>query len=174
MDSLKESILNAFRFDHRIMIEEGLMVRELETALLGNSDDVRISEVGEVVVHSDFYSYIAKYHDPDAYTLKIPAEIPTRINQLVKETAVRMYRALNCEGYARADLFYIEDENRVCFNEINTIPGCTPISMFPRLWNHSGVDGDELVDTIIECGFRRHERNSHLIYKYNNLDITPV
>jgi len=169
--SLKESIRYAFEFDHRIILEEGLKVRELETALLGNSDNIRISEVGEVVVHSEFYSYNAKYHDPDAYSLTIPADIPDNVKELVKTTAIKMYRALNCEGYARADLFYIEEDDRICFNEINTIPGCTPISMFPRLWNHAGVNGNELVNAIIDCGFLRHERQLRLNYKYNTSDI---
>lgn len=164
--SLKSGIEEALHYDIRIILEEGKSVRELEVGIIGNREDVLLSEVGEVVVHSDFYSYRAKYEDDSAYTLQIPADIPDSIRTAVQKTARLAYQSLNCEGFARADMFYIAEEQRIYFNEINTIPGFTRISMFPRLWKHSGIDGPELIDRIIELGLDRHHRQSRLNYRY--------
>ena len=166
--ALRTAVEHALEFDRRIILEQGLEIRELETGMLGNADNVQTSVIGEVIVYDDFYSYRAKYQDDEASSLAIPADIPPAIAEQMRDIVIRMYRALNCAGYARADVFYAVAEERIYFNEINTIPGFTPISMFPRLWKHSGIDGPELTDAIVRLGFELHEQIGRLKYKYDS------
>ncbi len=166
LDELQRALEEAFKFDHRAIIEVGMDVRELEVGVLGNTE-ASLSTIGEVIVHANFYSYDAKYENEQDYDVQVPADIPANIEKQMRETAVQAYHALNCAGFARADFFYVEDENRLYFNEINTIPGCTPISMFPRLWKHAGVDGPELMDRIVEFGLERHRRDGALTYNFS-------
>ena len=166
LDSLKTGIHEAFAYDWRVVIEEGKDVREIEFALLGSPENLRVSPPGEIIVHSEFYSYEAKYEDAEAYELSIPAKLSAAQMKAGQEMATRAFRALNIDGFARADLFFVSAEDKFYFNELNTIPGCTPISMFPRLWKETGLEGMELVDELIRLGMERHERVESLQYKF--------
>ena len=160
---LERGIEAAFELDDKVIVEEGVVgVRELECAVLGN-DAPRASRVGEIVVtHEDgFYSYDAKYVDEHGVATAIPANIDADEERRVQELALATFRALECEGLARVD-FFRADDGRLFVNEINTIPGLTAISMFPKLWEASGVPPRELITTLIELAVERGERKARL------------
>lgn len=165
-EELRKAIELALRFDSRLIVEEGKKVRELEVALLGNADDVWASPVGEVIVHADFYSYDAKYLNPADSELSVPAKIPDAVAAEIRDLAARAFRDLACEGFGRADFFYCMEENRVYFNELNTIPGLTPASLFPRLWKEAGLDLAAVMNAIVRAGMRREEARRRLSFRY--------
>jgi D-alanine-D-alanine ligase len=150
----------AFRFDHKVIIEEAVTGREIECSVLGNEDPIA-SVPGEVLPSHEFYSYEAKYIDEHGAALKIPAELPQEVSRRVREMAVDAYRVLCCEGMARVDLF-LTGKGEVLVNEINTLPGFTKISMYPKLWEASGISYRELIDRLIDLALRRHERDRAL------------
>ena len=153
--ALAAAIREAFAFDRKVIVEAALTARELELAVLGGEPPT-VSGAGEIVVrHPDgFYSYDAKYLDAQGARLDVPAAISQRQLQQAQELALRTFAVLECEGMARVDLF-LEPGGRLLVNEINTIPGFTAISMYPRLWAHSGVSSAELVSRLIELALRR-------------------
>lgn len=161
--SLRKAIDEALAWDEKAIVERGVPgVRELECAVLGN-DDPEASCVGEIVVtHRDgYYSYDAKYVDAEGSETQIPARVAPAIAERVRQLAVRTFRALGCEGLARVDVFLAPD-GTVYVNEINTMPGFTAISMFPKLWAASGVEAKELVARLIELALERAERRARL------------
>jgi D-alanine-D-alanine ligase len=145
----------AARYDRRIVIEKGLDAREMECAVLGN-DRPEASVVGEIVPGNEFYDYRAKYVD-DNSDLIIPAEIPKRVSDEIRRVSVEAFRAVDAAGMARVDFFVERDLSAVWLNELNTIPGFTRISMYPKLWQASGVSYPELIDRLIELALERHE-----------------
>ncbi|OGG52626.1 D-alanine--D-alanine ligase A [Candidatus Kaiserbacteria bacterium RIFCSPHIGHO2_02_FULL_55_25] len=149
------AIKEAFEFDTKVIIEEFIKGREIECSVLGNDNPIA-SVPGEVLVHSEFYSYEAKYLDENGASLQIPADLPADTVKLVQETAVRTFNALCCEGMGRVDSFLTED-GRVIVNEINTIPGFTNISMYPKMWEASGISYSQLIDKLIELAIERFE-----------------
>jgi len=157
----------AFRYDVKILIEEAIQGREIECSVLGN--DAPIASVpGEVVPDRskhEFYSYAAKYIDEHGALLTIPAELPAELAQRVQELSVRAFKVLCCEGMARVDCF-VTDTREVLINEINTIPGFTSISMYPKLWEASGISYTELVDRLIQLAVERHQREKRLLTSY--------
>jgi D-alanine-D-alanine ligase len=154
----------AFRYDHKILVELGLTgAREIECSVLEEADGhVRVSGLGEIVPASKhgFYSYQAKYIDADGAALHIPAEIPPQQASRIQALAVEAFRLLGCAGLARADFFVKDDE--IFVNELNTLPGFTSISMYPKLWEASGVSQTDLMDKLIAHAFARHERRRAL------------
>jgi D-alanine-D-alanine ligase len=138
----------AFSYDLKVVVEEEIKGREIECAILGNENPMA-SIPGEVIPHTDFYSYEAKYIDGDGAGLEIPAKLPAHLVKKIQEIAVATFKCLECLGLARVDVFLTPDE-RVIVNEINTIPGFTKISMYPKLWEFSGVPYNELVDRLIK------------------------
>lgn len=154
---LDAAMAEAFRYARKALIEKGLEgAREIECAVLGNDDPVA-SVCGEIVPRGhEFYDYEAKYLDEHGAELRIPAPIPAGVHERVQRLAVAAFRAIDCWGMARVDLFLI-GEDELCLNEINTIPGFTPISMYPKLWEASGLDYRELVDRLLELALERHE-----------------
>lgn len=150
---LLEGLFEAARFDRRILIQRGVNAREIEVSVLGNDDPIA-SVPGEVIPAADFYSYEAKYHDERSQLL-IPAPIPFEVSELVRQYAVRAYRAIDCAGLARADFLLDKDTGEIFLNEINTIPGFTKISMYPKLWEASGLPYPALVDRLIELALER-------------------
>ncbi len=157
------AIAKAFRFDTKILIEEGIHGREIECSVLGNDDPIA-SLPGEVVtgdIYHQFYSYEAKYLDEHGATLEIPANLPEHLIKKVQEASIQAFQALCCEGMARVDCFITNDE-RVIINEINTIPGFTRISMYPKLWDVSGISYRELITRLIHLAIERHEREQEL------------
>ncbi|HBV01280.1 MAG TPA: D-alanine--D-alanine ligase [Candidatus Taylorbacteria bacterium] len=154
------AIEDAFRYDSKILIEEGIDGREIECAILGNEDPIA-SVLGEIKPNHEFYSYEAKYIDENGAVSEIPAKLPKVVIKKVQETAVASFKALECEGMARVDSFLTKD-GRVLVNEINTIPGFTKISMYPKLWEASGIAYPKLIDTLITLALARAKREKRI------------
>ena len=142
-----QALEKAREIDPRILIEEGLEVREIECGIIGNSK-LLTSEIGEVNYESDWYDYDSKYHSNNK--IIIPAEIDSKITKEIKEIAIKSCRALNIFGFARVDFFLEKSSNKIFLNEINTIPGFTKNSMFPMLWKASGLNIEQLVAKLID------------------------
>lgn len=156
----KEALTHAFEFDTKVLIEEFIDGREVECSVLGNENPIA-SVPGELVLKSEFYSYEAKYLDPDAMVPQIPANLSKALTKKVQETAVAAFKALCCEGMGRVDMFVTKDD-RVILNEINTIPGFTNISMYPKMWEASGLSYSKLIDKLIQLAIERHEKERRL------------
>ncbi|MCQ3937902.1 MAG: D-alanine--D-alanine ligase A [Chloroflexi bacterium] len=151
---LAEGLMDAARFDRRILIESGVKgVREIEVSVLGN-ENPEASVCGEVLPSREFYSYESKYIDGTS-GLVIPAQLPKEVADKIREYAVRAYKAIDCAGMARADFFVERETNRIFLNELNTLPGFTSISMYPKLWQASGLPYPQLVDRLIELALER-------------------
>jgi len=144
---LLQALENAWEIDSRIVVEEGLEVREIECAIIGNST-LLTSEIGEVSYETDWYDYDTKYNLNNKIT--IPAKIDSKITQQIKEIAIQSCRALNIFGFARVDFFLEKSSNKILLNEINTIPGFTTKSMFPMLWKASGLNIEQLVAKLVD------------------------
>lgn len=153
-DELAVALREALEFDRKALIEPGVNCRELECGVLGN-DEPLASVVGEVVSSNEFYDYRAKYID-NASRLYIPAVIPEETADAVRRMAVEAFLALDLSGLARVDFFLDRDSGQIYINEVNTMPGFTQISMYPKLWEASGVPYPELLDRLIELGLERH------------------
>lgn len=149
----------AFQFDQKIIVEEFIEGREIECSVLGNDRPVA-SLPGEVIPTHDFYSYEAKYIDEHGAGLEIPAKLPEETVKKVQEMAVKTFTVLGCEGMARVDFFVHGD--RVMVNEINTIPGFTRISMYPKLWEASGIPYPELIHRLINLALERFNEEQQL------------
>lgn len=156
----KQAVSEAFKFDTKILIEEFIDGREIECSVLGNEHPIA-SVPGEIVVHDDFYSYDAKYVHEDGASLEIPAKLPPKVAKLVRETAIRTFKTLECEGMGRVDSF-VTKRGKVFVNEINTIPGFTNISMYPKLWEASGISYEKLIDKLITLAIERFEKQKKL------------
>jgi D-alanine-D-alanine ligase len=150
---LGEALLEAASFDRRVLIERGVDAREIEVSVLGN-DEPQASLPGEVVPSREFYSYESKYIDGTS-NLLIPAALPISITEQIRRMAVSAYKAIDCAGMARVDFFLEKDTDRIYLNEINTIPGFTSISMYPKLWEASGLPYASLVDRLVELALER-------------------
>ena len=146
--ALVNALNAAARFDRKVLVEEFIHGREIEVAVLGNENPVA-SICGEIDSGADFYDYDAKYIT-DTSTAYIPARIPEDVQEVVREAAVKVYTAIGCQGLSRVDFFVTYEDNRVVFNEINTLPGFTSISMYPKLWAASGIPYGELIDRLLK------------------------
>jgi D-alanine-D-alanine ligase len=153
-DGLAAGLADAFAHDTKALVEQGVVARELECGVLGN-DAPEASVVGEVVPGHEFYDFEAKYLD-ESLKLEIPAPVPGAVRDRVRELSLRAFQALDCEGFARVDFFYEEATGRVLLNEVNTIPGFTPKSMFPMLWAASGLSYPDLVARLVDLAVERH------------------
>lgn len=149
----------AFRYDNKILIEEYIEGREIECAVLGN-EQPRASCPGEVIPRHEFYSYEAKYVDPQGAILEIPASLPQDTVEKIQYLAIQAFRTLYCEGMARVDFFLRGEE--ILINELNTIPGFTSISMYPKLWEASGLPYPQLIDELIQLSLARREKEKKL------------
>lgn len=155
---LHQALREASHFDRRIIVEKGVVGRELEMSVLGNDDPI-VSVAGEIRPRGEFYDYNAKYID-DTAELIIPAELEPDIQREMEEIAARSFVALDLAGLARVDFFLEEGTNQIYVNEVNTLPGFTSISMYPSLWGASGLPLEELVDRLIGLALERHaEKN---------------
>ncbi|MBR1738108.1 MAG: D-alanine--D-alanine ligase, partial [Firmicutes bacterium] len=152
---LKEGIKLASEHDRTIIIEENINGRELECAVIGN-DDVKASVVGEILPAADFYDFDAKYMSQESQTV-VPADIDEKISDEIRKKAIKIFKALDGCGLARVDFFLEKETDRVIFNEINTMPGFTAISMYPMLWEYLGKEKDELMDELIELALTRND-----------------
>jgi len=156
IDDVSAALALAASYDEWIVVEEAVNGREIEISVLGNRDP-RTSLPGEIVAGADFYTYEDKYHDGVAELL-IPAPLEESEVAAMQDMAVQAYRALRVEGLARADFFYEPDGRGWLVNELNTMPGFTPISMYPKMWQASGLEYAELIDELIELAVERHTR----------------
>jgi D-alanine-D-alanine ligase len=156
IDELRTAVQHAALYDEWILVEEAVVGRELEVAVLGNRTP-RASVVGEIEPGHDFYDYDDKYVT-DSASLYIPARLSASESEQLQQLALDAYRTLRCEGLARVDFFYEENGRGFLLNEINTIPGFTPISMYPKLWAASGLDYPSLIDELVRLAFERWSR----------------
>ena len=162
---LIRGIEDAAQYDQKILFEAAVPnAREIEVSVLGNAQP-KASVPGEIVPSNEFYDYDAKYVD-GASTLIIPAELSAELAQSIRETAIRGFLACNCEGMARVDFLLSRKTNQLYLNEINTIPGFTQISMYPKLWEASGVSYSQLLDELIQLAIERHRRKNNLKTSY--------
>ena len=157
---LLPAIENALRYDTRVLVEESISGREIECSVLGN-DEPQASTVGEIVTDDGFYSYEKKYIDEDGAVLKIPADLDQDTLDRARATSIAAFRALEARGMARVDMF-LTDGGEIYVNEINTIPGFTEISMYPKLWEASGLSYADLIDRLIELALEEHAAHSRL------------
>jgi len=147
-EELKEAIEYAQKFDFKILIEEEIIGREVECAVLGNTD-IKATCIGEVLAAEEFYTFDAKYKNA-ASRVVIPAEIEPQVQEEIKRLAIKAFKAVDGKGLSRVDFFIRKKDNKICINEINTLPGFTQISMYPKLWEKSGLPYEELLDRLIE------------------------
>ena len=164
---LQEGLMEAASFDRRVLIQKGVKnAREIEVSVLGNDDPVA-SVPGEILPSREFYSYESKYIDGTS-GYAIPAPLPDETTELIREYAVRAYKAIDCAGMARVDFFVESDTNKIYLNELNTIPGFTKISMYPKLWEASGLPYAKLVDRLIELAMERKADRDHTSHTYRS------
>ena len=164
---LQEGLMEAASFDRRVLVQKGIASpREIEVSVLGN-DDPQASVPGEILPSREFYSYESKYVDGTSGLL-IPAPLPDETTQLIREYAVRAYKAIDCAGMARVDFFVEKDTDRIYLNELNTIPGFTTISMYPKLWEASGLSYAKLVDRLIELALERKAERDHTSHTFRS------
>jgi D-alanine-D-alanine ligase len=162
---LLEAISLAMQFDRKILVEEGINnAREIECGILGNDHPVA-SVLGEIVSSNEFYDYDAKYVDGKSDAI-IPAKLPDTVVKKIQQYALKAFRTLDCAGMARIDFLVTKKSNRIFLNEINTIPGFTSISMYPKLWQASGVSYSALLDKLIQLAIERHEAKAKLRTAY--------
>ena len=154
------AVRDAFFYDSKIIIEENIRGREIECSVLGNQNPIA-SLPGEIVTRHDFYSYDAKYIDEKGARLIIPAELPASVSRKIQELAIKTFQVLCCRGMARVD-FFLRGNREVIVNEINTIPGFTKISMYPKLWEASGIPYADLIDRLIQLALERFRDESRL------------
>lgn len=159
-EDLKSAIDLAFGFDGKVLVEKGLSVREIEISALGNIE-ARVSLPGEVFPGAEFYDYEDKYHSGKS-TFKIPADISEELIRIIQNYAIRAFKLLNLEGMARIDFFIDKENNDIYLNEINTIPGFTPISMYPKMWEASGLSYTELLETLISLALNRYQKRNQI------------
>lgn len=161
-----EGLMEAAQFDRRVLVESGVNGREIEVSVLGNDAPIA-SIAGEIRPADDFYSYDAKYNN-DASELLIPAPIDEAMMQKVREIAVKAYTAIDCAGMARVDFLLDRDTNQVYLNEVNTIPGFTKISMYPKLWDATGIKYPQLVQKLIDLAVERKADRDATVRSYRS------
>lgn len=165
---LEAALETAFRFDTRVLVEDGMDIREIECAVLGN-ENPEASVLGEVIPRHEFYSYEAKYIDDTGADLVIPAELPDELTERIRSAAVSSYKLLNCSGMARVDFFIAKEDSSYYLNEINTLPGFTSISMYPKLWGQTGLPYEKLLDRLIDLAIDRHRKKMNIDTELSNV-----
>jgi len=159
---IEESLSLAFKYDTKVIVEKAIDCREFEVSVMGNEEPVA-SVVGEIIPQHEYYSYKAKYLEKDGATLAIPATISKSFEHHLQKAACTIFSLLECEGLARVDFFVEKKTNMLYFNEINTLPGFTSISMYPKLWDCSGIPYTKLIDTLIHYALKRHRRRKKMV-----------
>jgi D-alanine-D-alanine ligase len=161
---LKKAIDDAARYDRRIIVEKMVIGREIEVSVMGNDNPIS-SLPGEIIAGHEFYDYEDKYIDNTSRT-EVPAKLPTRTIEILQQQAVTAFRAIDGAGLARVDFFVEDESGKVIINEINTMPGFTSISMFPKMWEASGISYSELIDRLIQLAIERHKDRSRNLTSY--------
>ena len=160
-ETLVKAIDEAFLFDRRIIVEQGVVAREIEIAVLGN-DNPKCSVAGEILPKTEFYDYNSKYEDSTT-GLEIPAAISKEQYEQMQEMAIRAFKSLDCSGLVRAD-FFLDKEGNWYINEVNTMPGFTPVSMYPLLWTNTGLTYSQLIEVLVELALERHSAKQKIKY----------
>lgn len=155
-----EKIKQALGYDHKVLIERLIIGKEVECSVLGN-EEPKASLPGEIITNTDFYDFESKYVDSNASRTQIPASITEEQIDVVRKTAVKAYQTMSCQGLARVD-FFVTTDGEVMINEINTLPGFTNISMYPKMWEASGIGYSELLSLLIELAITKHEKDAVL------------
>ena len=158
LDGLKPAIEEALKYDHKVLVEECIVGREFEVAVLGNLDP-KASSIGEIRAAAEFYDYESKYINPEVQT-SIVEDLSKEVTDEIRAYAIELFKTMDCRGLSRVDFFYADEAKngkRIVFNEINTMPGFTNISMYPMLWRHDGIDTPALMDKLIELAFEEHQ-----------------
>ena len=163
-DELQDAIKDAARYDRKIVVERAVIGREIEVSILGNEHPMA-SLPGEIITGHEFYDYEDKYIDTTSRT-EVPAKLPTRIIERIQRDGIRAFQAIDGSGLARVDFFVERGTNRVIINEINTMPGFTSISMYPKLWEASGIPYSDLIDRLIQLALERHRDKSRNLTSY--------
>ena len=163
--ALAQALELAFAYDRKVVVERGHDVREIEVAVLGNDEPIA-SVAGEIVPDREFYDYDSKYASESRTELHIPARISAAESESVRALALAAFRAVDAAGYARVDCFLERTSGRTLLNEINTIPGFTSISMYPKLWQASGLEYPELLARLVALGLERHAARARLVTRY--------
>lgn len=148
------AIAKALKYDNKVLIEKAITARELEVAILGSNNDAQASCVGEIIADSEFYDYDSKYSQNSQSRTVIPAEINGKVSEEIRTIAVKAFKILGCNGLSRID-FFLSDKGEVLLNEVNTLPGFTDISMYPKLWQNKGVKYSELLERLISIRLGR-------------------
>ncbi len=163
-----KAVEDSFRYDDAILMEEFVTGREIECAILGNNP-VEASYPGEIVINPkyEFYTFDAKYVDPDAVRIDVPAKLDPKIAQKVRDVCVKAYKTLSCEDFSRVDLF-LTDEGKIYINEINTIPGFTDSSMFPMMWKERGIPFSELISRLLDLAQQRYDWGKRVERDFNS------
>jgi D-alanine-D-alanine ligase len=164
-EDLGKALDAAFEYDRKAIVEKGVVAREIEVSVLGN-DEPEASRPGEIVPDREFYDYDSKYSEQSRTELRIPAPLSPALEAELRARAIDAFRAVDACGYARVDFFVEKEGSRVLVNEINTIPGFTSISMFPKMWEASGLPYERLVARLVELGCERHARRAALRTDY--------
>ena len=160
---LYKALKEAFSWDNKILIEPAVNVREIECSVTGNKEeDIKAYIPGEITPSHEFYDYDAKYLDPQGAVLTIPADVSSDQREQIRTLAVQAYKALDCTGLSRVDFFIDKDSGELYLNEVNTMPGFTSISMFPKMCQAGGLDYTDLLDLLIELGLKRFEDKNSL------------
>ncbi|MDA1477796.1 D-alanine--D-alanine ligase [Bacillus changyiensis] len=162
-EELDQAFQLAFQYDRKIVVEEGVIGREIEIGVLGN-DEPMCSVVGEIAPKKDFYDYKAKYEDGDT-DLLIPASISEDEYETIRDMAIKAFQAIDGSGLVRAD-FFLTSEGKVLINEVNTMPGFTPFSMFPLLWKQSGIEYSDLIERLVTLAIERHEEKQQIKHTF--------
>lgn len=158
--SFKTQLADAFKYDHKVLAEEFIKGREVECSVMGLNQTAKSSLPGEIIPQHEFYSYEAKYIDDNGASFKIPADLPKEIENKIREVAIKAYEVLGCDGLTRVDFFV--SGNDILINEVNTLPGFTKISMYPKMWEVSGVSQAQLTQSLVDFGFARAAMRAEL------------
>ena len=153
-EELADGLAEAFRHDRKALVEQAIEGRQVECSVLGN-DDPQASPLGEIAFSREFYDYVAKYEDPRT-RLIIPADLPPEVSERLRAMAIAVFKSIDCAGMGRVD-FFLAQNGRPYVNEINTIPGFTPMSMYPKLWAAANLSYSDLITRLIELGLERHQ-----------------
>lgn len=156
---LHKAVEDAFRFDSKVLIEKGISGREIECAVLGSSKKAQVAIPGEIIPNSQigWYSYEAKYILAEGATTRVPAQLTPNLMEDFKRQALKVFEALDCDGLARVDFFLENGTDAIYLNEVNTMPGFTPISMYPKMWEASGLSYEKLITELIQLALRKKQ-----------------
>lgn len=168
-EEFEKAINTAFEYDHKVIIEETLVGREIEFSVLGN-ENPKVSLPGEVLVETELYSYESKYMDEDNSKFAIPAELPKGKIKEMQQVALKAFETLQCEGLARVD-FFLTDYGQIYVNELNTLPSFAKTSIYPKLWEVSGIDYSDLITHLIDLAIERYNRQESLKSSIRNVSL---